>query len=104
MNRRLLATISIVIVAILIIGGVLYVKFRPSQQLQNASQAPTVGTATMGQPAPQFTAATTSGPFDLSQVSQPVFLEVFATWCPHCQRETKVIDRLYNSYKSRVTF
>jgi len=102
MNQRLLATLSIAIVAILVIGGVLYVKLNPSTQLQNASKAPTIGTAQLGQAAPEFSAATTSGPFDLAKTNKPVFLEVFATWCPHCQRETAVIDKLYGSYKSRV--
>lgn len=104
MNRRLLATISIAIVAILVIGGVLWVKLKPSHQLQNASQAPVVGTAQVGQPAPEFSVATTAGPFDLAKADKPVLLEVFATWCPHCQRETSVIDRLYHNYKSRVDF
>ncbi len=104
MNQRLLATISIVVVAILVIGGVLYTKLHPSHQLQNASQAPTVGTAQMGRPAPEFRAATTNGLFDLATANKPVFLEVFATWCPHCQRETAVIDKLYGAYKSRVDF
>ena len=48
--------------------------------------------------------ATTAGLFDLKGTDKPVFLEVFATWCPHCQRETAVIDRLYNHYQSRVDF
>jgi len=104
MNQRLLATISIAIVAILIIGGVLYVKLKPSHQLQSASQAPVVSSAQAGQTAPEFTAATTAGPFDLAKADRPVFLEVFATWCPHCQRETAVIDKLYNNYRSRVDF
>jgi thiol-disulfide isomerase/thioredoxin len=104
MNQRLLATISILIVAVLVIGGVLYVKLKPSQQLQNASVAPAIGTSQAGQLAPEFSAATTAGLFDLAKTNKPVFLEVFATWCPHCQRETAVIDKLYNTYKSRVDF
>ncbi len=104
MNQRTLAVISIVIIAVLAIGGVLYVKLRPSQQLQNASVAPINAQATMGQKAPEFQTPTTDGPFDLASADKPVFLEVFATWCPHCQRETAVIDRLYQKYKDRVSF
>lgn len=104
MNQRVLAVISIVVLVVLVAGGALYVKLHPSQQLQNASQAPTVGTAAMGQPAPEFRLATTAGPFDLAKADKPVFLEVFATWCPHCQRETAVIDKLYSNYKARVDF
>jgi cytochrome c biogenesis protein CcmG/thiol:disulfide interchange protein DsbE len=104
MNQRTLGVISIVIVAILVIGGVLFVKFRPSQQLQNASTAPINATAEMGQKAPEFQTPTTAGPFDLAAVQKPVFLEIFATWCPHCQRETAVINKLYEKYKDRVAF
>lgn len=104
MNRRTLGVLSIIIVAILVIGGVLYVKLRPSQQLQNASVAPINATAEMGQKAPEFQTPTTAGPFDLAATNKPVFLEIFATWCPHCQRETVVIDRLYQKYKDRVDF
>lgn len=104
MNQRTLAVISIVIVAVLVIGGVLYLKLRPSQQLQNASVAPINATASMGQKAPEFQTPTTDGPFDLNAQTKPVFLEVFATWCPHCQRETSVIDRLYQKYTNRVAF
>ncbi len=104
MNRRTLSILSIIIVAILVAAGVLYTRLHPSRQLQNASEAPIVSTAQIGQTAPQFTAATTAGPFDLTAASKPVFLEVFATWCPHCQRETAVIDKLYDKYQSRVDF
>ncbi len=104
MSQRVLAAISIVIVAVLIIGVVAYMKMHPSQQLHNASVAPAIGKASMGGVAPQFTAATTNGLFDLSKTDRPVFLEVFATWCPHCQRETAVIDRLYKKYGAQVAF
>ena len=40
----------------------------------------------------------------MSKTNKPVLLEVFATWCPHCQRETAVIDRLYRNYRRRVDF
>ena len=35
---------------------------------------------------------------------KPVFLEVFATWCPHCQRETAVINALYHRYAGKLDF
>lgn len=57
-----------------------------------------------GDPAPDFSATTTQGPFALSTAHKPVFLEVFATWCPHCQRETVVLDRLYEKYKDQLDF
>jgi thiol-disulfide isomerase/thioredoxin len=104
MNRRVLAIASVLVVAALIIAGVVIARLHPSQQLQNASKAPTVGVAALGKPAPQFVTPTTGGEFDLSKQTMPVFLEIFATWCPHCQRETAVINRLYDNYRARIAF
>jgi len=104
MNKRTLGVASIVVVALLIVGAIVWVRVHPSQPLQNASQAPTIGKAVLGATAPEFQAATTDGPFDLATATKPVFLEVFATWCPHCQRETAVINKLYAAYKNRISF
>jgi len=68
-------------------------------QTVNPDTKLTVGTA-----APTFSITTDAGPFDLASVSTPVFLEVFATWCPHCQREAPIVDKLYAKYRSRVDF
>ncbi len=104
MNQRTLGVLSIVVIAILVIGGAIYAKLRPSQQLRNASTAPINASADIGQKAPQFAIPTTQGAFDLTRVTKPVFLEIFATWCPHCQRETAVIEKLYQKYHGRVAF
>jgi membrane protease YdiL (CAAX protease family)/thiol-disulfide isomerase/thioredoxin len=72
----------------------------PSKYARTIALAP----AQVGQPAPQFEIATTAGTFNLSKVTKPVFLELFATWCLPCQRETTVINRLYRAYGSRVQF
>jgi thiol-disulfide isomerase/thioredoxin len=104
MNQRQLAIVSAVLVAIVVLAAVAWYVLHPSRQLQSASQSPIVGKAQVGQPAPEFEVATTAGLFDLAKATKPVFLEVFATWCPHCQREAAVIDRLYRAYRSRVDF
>ena len=105
MNRRTLQIATgIVIIAIVLVAALAY-HFAPGRNaVVAASQTPTVGKAQLGQRAPQFTVATNTGYFDLDATRKPVFVEVFATWCPHCQRETKVIDRLYSTYRSRVAF
>jgi len=69
-----------------------------------ASEAPAFNPLAVGDSAPQFSAATSKGPFSLASARRPVFLEVFATWCPHCQRETAVLNALYERFKSRVDF
>ena len=73
----------------------------PVQAVQTASQSPVIGKATLAVTAPEFEVATTAGLFNLEKTHKPVFLEIFATWCPHCQRETAVIDRLYAEYHNR---
>lgn len=105
MNRRTLGIVTALIVLAIAIGAFAFMRFSPqNQQVERASKAPTLGAAQAGQKAPQFTAASTAGAFDLENVDKPVFLEIFATWCPHCQRETATINRLYHQYNGRVDF
>ena len=103
MNQRVLAIVSLIVLVLLVAGGILYVKFNGTQ-LKNASTAPINASATMGQKAPEFQLPTTAGAFDLNAVDKPVLLEIFATWCPHCQRETVVMNQLYAAYGKRVAF
>jgi cytochrome c biogenesis protein CcmG, thiol:disulfide interchange protein DsbE len=105
MKQRPLILGTIAIFAIVAIGAVIYYFFGPEhRRVQGASQSPIVGKAQVGQPAPPFQVATTAGLFDLSKTEKPVFLEVFATWCPHCQHEAPVVDRLYRKYRDKVYF
>ena len=101
-NPRITIWISAVVV---IVGILIAIRYANTGGVQkSATQAPVLGTAKVGQTAPDFSAATDQGYFQLAKASSPVFLEVFATWCPHCQRETKIIDQLYEKYKGRVDF
>jgi thiol-disulfide isomerase/thioredoxin len=105
MNRRVLTIATIAVVALIIVTAVVVYSKGPTHgAVQSASQSPVVGKAQEGKTAPQFEVATTAGYFDLSKTRKPVFLEVFATWCPHCQRETVVVDKLYSKYRNRVDF
>ncbi|MGR4065908.1 MAG: TlpA family protein disulfide reductase [Vulcanimicrobiaceae bacterium] len=104
MNRQRLAIATVVLLAAIVAGALLWPRLHPSPQLQEATQAPTVGKAALGKTAPQFSVLTTSGLFDLQKQTKPVFLELFASWCPHCQRETADINKLYDAYHSRVAF
>ncbi len=104
MNQRGLAVLSIVVIAVIAVGAIAWYSLRPSHPLTSASQAPVLGKAQVGQPAPDFSVSTTNGLFVLKNSEKPLFLEVFATWCPHCQRETAVIDRLFQKHRAQVDF
>lgn len=103
MNRRSLTYLTLSLVVLLIAVGIIYSRFS-SSSLQQASTAPVLAPIVVGSQAPAFTAATTTGLFDLAKEQRPIFLEIFATWCPHCQRETKIIDRLYEKFGTQVAF
>jgi len=90
---------SLGVLAILIIVAVALASRVPN----SASNAPTFARVEIGQDAPDFSVFASSGPFQLSKITdRPKLIELFATWCPHCQRMTSVMDDLYAKYKDRV--
>ncbi len=98
-NRRkivLYATLAVVVIAVVAAVGF------ASRVPKAASDAPMLSKLKAGSPAPTFSVSTNAGTFDLAQVSTPVLLEVFATWCPHCQRETTVLDGLAAKYAGKL--
>jgi thiol-disulfide isomerase/thioredoxin len=52
-------------------------------------------TLEIGQVAPSFAVTTIDGSrISSNDITGPLMLEVFATWCPHCQREAPIIEEL----------
>ncbi|HEY4441441.1 MAG TPA: TlpA disulfide reductase family protein [Candidatus Elarobacter sp.] len=90
--------ITILIVAVIVAIGLL----NQSSVKKAASDAPINSTLKVGDTAPEFKVQTNAGPVDLASVGTPVLLEVFATWCPHCQRETSVLNSLAQKYAGKV--
>jgi thiol-disulfide isomerase/thioredoxin len=91
--------------AALLVCLVLFAVATSRRSVDNASsQAPLVSFISTGDRAPDFSVNTDRGAFTLVDAHQPVLLELFATWCPHCQRETVVMNRLYAKYSARVAF
>jgi thiol-disulfide isomerase/thioredoxin len=88
----------VVVAAIAVIGYFNSINSVPKA----ASTAPTVSKLKAGDTAPSFAVQTNAGPFDLAQVSTPVLLEVFSTWCPHCQRETVMMNDLAAKYAGKL--
>ena len=99
-RRKLIlyATLGVVLIAIVVAVGLAQRNAIPKA----ASEAPIQAKLKVGDTAPNFSVATNAGPFDLSQISEPVLLEVFATWCPHCQRETATLNDLTTKYGGKV--
>jgi thiol-disulfide isomerase/thioredoxin len=96
-------TIIYATIAVVVIGAIVAVAL--ANRVPQAAQTvnPTSGIK-VGDKATPFSVATNAGPFDLTNVSGPVFLEVFASWCPHCQHEVPIIDALAKQYAGRVAF
>ncbi len=100
-RRTILIWLAIGIPILAIIIGVAIASRRPVPK--TASSAPAIAHLVVGQPGADFSVSTTAGPFTLSAAhGQPVLLEVFATWCPHCQREVAVLNRVFDTYKGRA--
>lgn len=56
----------------------------------------------IGADAPAVDEPTPAGPFDSAKSGKPYVLELFAVWCPHCQREVPVLNRLQQVDGGRV--
>ncbi|GAC1310596.1 MAG: hypothetical protein NVSMB19_24860 [Vulcanimicrobiaceae bacterium] len=98
-RKRIAVLLSVAVVAIVILIAVALASRVPKA----ASDAPISAALVVGQKAPEFAVATTNGPFDLATSGgKPTLLEVFASWCPHCQREVPALDRLYATYKTKI--
>jgi thiol-disulfide isomerase/thioredoxin len=95
----LYATIAVVIIGIVAAVGFLS---RTSVVPENATKAVGQSKLKVGDIAPSFTIATNAGNFDLAGVSTPVLLEVFAPWCPHCQKEVAVLNDLSAKYAGKL--
>jgi thiol-disulfide isomerase/thioredoxin len=101
LNRN---TIKYGTIAIVIIAAIVAVAL--ANRVPQAAQTPNPQASglVVGSKAPLFNVTTNAGPFDLASVGTPVFLEVFASWCPHCQREVPIVDALAKEYAGKVAF
>jgi cytochrome c biogenesis protein CcmG/thiol:disulfide interchange protein DsbE len=103
LNRKMLIYVTI---AVVVIAAIVAIGLANRGVVSNASQTvnPDAKKLTVGSVAPTFSITSDAGPFDLASINTPVFLEVFATWCPHCQREVPVVDALQKAYAGKVAF
>ena len=98
------STLIALLSALVVIVAIAVMYELHAARLHNASYAPVTSSLQAGQTAPEFRIASTVGLFDLDAQRRPVLLEIFASWCPHCQHETVVMNQLYAHFKSRVAF
>jgi thiol-disulfide isomerase/thioredoxin len=103
-RRKPILYVTLGIIAVALVVTVAVLSRNPSIVPQSATETHVQSTLKVGDPAPEFAVSTTAGPFDLATTKAPVFLEIFATYCPHCQRETKTIDDLYAKYGKQINF
>ncbi len=78
--------------------------FNRKQVPQSASEAPIFATLRVGDPAPPFAVTALDGRhIDSSTLTGPILLEVFATWCPHCQHETATLNDLQQRFGKNLS-
>lgn len=98
-RRKLIMYVTLAIVIIAAIVGVGLASRVPKAATDTGAKPASIK---VGDTAPEFAVQTNAGPFDLAQVSTPVLLEAFATWCPHCQRETQVLNAVAGKYTGKL--
>lgn len=101
-RRKPILYVTLGVIAVALVVTVAVLSRNPSVVPQSATETHAQSALKVGQKAPDFAVSTTAGPFDLATARTPVLLEVFATWCPHCQRETAILNTLYPRYKGAV--
>jgi thiol-disulfide isomerase/thioredoxin len=100
-RRRVIVYATIGILAVLVVAAIALSSRTP----KSASDAPMYAELKTGQDAPKFSVSATGGPVSVPvSDGKPVLLEVFATWCPHCQHETAVLNKLFAKYGGQVHF
>lgn len=89
-------------VVVLVIGLIVFAIWQ-SAPPPPAGGADTSHLLANGSEAPDFNLPGTDGKtYTLSQFKgKPVALEFMAPWCPHCQEDSTVFNKIYNDYKGK---
>jgi peroxiredoxin len=94
----------------LILGGIIVVAIivmsalsAPTQTIDPNAAITNTTKVAVGQPAPDFTLTDSDGTSHTlsAQKGKVVVLEFMATWCPHCQNEAPMYERLREAYKDK---
>lgn len=90
-------TIAAIVLVIAMVGIIAYAIVQRNAQVSGAAVSPNALPSVppplkVGTKAPGFSVQTPQGLLTSdSYAGQPYMLEIFATWCPHCQRMTTVL-------------
>jgi thiol-disulfide isomerase/thioredoxin len=95
LRQALAALAALVAVAAIAVYAYERSKALPSAVV-SADAVPSMPPATAaGKPAPAFALRSRSGSISSDSLAgKPYLLEIFATWCPHCQRMTTVLKQI----------
>lgn len=113
--------LSFLIIFPLTIGVVFFLKQRDTQSssqentpsVESTSSATDTSTSSqvtnpslVGQSLPNFTVTTPEGKVISNQsfAGKPTLYMEWASWCPHCQEQLPIIQKLYNTYGDQVNF
>lgn len=98
MNRRTLLYLTLGVAIVVIVAVVGF----GSRVGPSATKAPHLAHLRAGDAAPPFQVSSTVGFIDSAVVKEPMFLELFATWCPHCRRAVPTLNKIYQEYNKRI--
>jgi len=98
MNRRVIILLTL---AVIVVGAIAAVGMA-SRVPPAVTKAPHAAHLHPGDSAPPFQLSSTAGFLDSTAVTKPIFLELFATWCPHCRRAVPILNEIYRQYGTRI--
>jgi thiol-disulfide isomerase/thioredoxin len=98
-RRRVGAWIAGVVAVLAIVAIIIYALLQHNRAVPGAAVATSAPVLPpplpVGSHAPSFAVRSNIGTFSSADLAgKPYLLEIFATWCPHCQRMTKVLRAL----------
>ncbi len=92
MKKIALIVVSVIAVLVVLAIGGLYMLYKPGAPLKHA-----LDEAIVGVNAPNTSIYKLSG-------EKPLFLNIWATWCPPCVGEMPAIEKMYKKYGDRMHF
>jgi|SRR5579872_2203422 len=101
-RRNVGPIVTLLVLVVLAVVAVAYWKLHGEQAAVTPVSAPQK-TLSVGDPAPPFDVRTPTGDVKSSELAGKAWLvEVFAVWCPHCQREAPILTQVERKYGRKL--